>query len=217
MSVITIERKILEKNEDIARTNREFFQEKHILALDLLSSPGSGKTALLERTLEVLSGQIPIAVIEGDVQTDNDARRIAKYNVPVVQVVTRGGCHLDAQLVRNAMDSLPLDGIRILFIENVGNLVCPAAFDLGETEKVVILSTTEGDDKPLKYPAAFVNAGTCILNKTDLLPHVDFSVDTYRKNALKINPNLTLFELSAKTGEGIELWTEWLKSRISNG
>ncbi|NQT24617.1 hydrogenase nickel incorporation protein HypB [candidate division KSB1 bacterium] len=217
MNVITIERKILEKNEDLAKLNRETFKQKNIFVLDLLSSPGSGKTSILEKTLETISKQVGIAVIEGDVQTDNDAQRIAKHNVPVVQIITMGGCHLDAQLVRNAMDSLPLDEIQLLFIENVGNLVCPAEFDLGEHEKVVILSTTEGDDKPLKYPAAFRNARTCILNKTDLLPHVDFSVEDFKKNALKINPNLTLFEMSAKTGEGIEAWTDWLTQKIKNG
>jgi hydrogenase nickel incorporation protein HypB len=210
-----IERKILEKNEDIAKSNRDIFLRNKIFTLDLLSSPGSGKTTLLERTLELISNQIRIAVIEGDVQTDNDARRIAKHNVPVIQIVTKGGCHLDAQLVRNAMDNLPLDDIELLFIENVGNLVCPAEFDLGENEKVVILSTAEGDDKPLKYPAAFHAAGTCILNKTDLLPHVDFSVEAFRSNALRINPKLTLFELSAKTGEGVEAWVEWLLNKTS--
>jgi len=216
MSVITIERKILEKNEDLAKQNRDTFIKKKIFVLDLLSSPGAGKTLILEKTLEAISSQISTAVIEGDVQTDNDAQRIARHKVPVVQIVTKGGCHLDAQLVRNAMESLPLDEIKLLFIENVGNLVCPAGFDLGEHEKIVILSTTEGDDKPLKYPAAFVNARTCILNKTDLLPYVDFSVETFRENALKINPNLTLFEMSARTGEGIKVWTEWLKQKIKN-
>lgn len=217
MNIITIERKILEKNEELAKLNRDTFKQKSIFVLDLLSSPGSGKTSILEKTLAKISNQIGIAVIEGDVQTDNDAQRIAKHNVPVVQIITKGGCHLDAQLVRRALDSLPLDGIRLLFIENVGNLVCPAAFDLGETEKVVILSTAEGDDKPLKYPTAFREAKTCILNKTDLLPHVEFSVETFRKNALKINPGLTLFEMSAKTGEGIEVWTAWLIQKIKNG
>ncbi|MBN2104936.1 hydrogenase nickel incorporation protein HypB [bacterium] len=217
MSIITIEKKILEKNEDLAKLNREIFHQKNILTLDLLSSPGSGKTTLLEKTLEILKGKIHPAVIEGDVQTDHDAQRIAEHQIPVVQIITRGGCHLDARLIQDALNKLPLDEIQLLFIENVGNLVCPAEFDLGETEKVVILSATEGDDKPLKYPLAFHKATTCILNKTDLLPYVEFSVDTFRKNALKINPALTLFECSAKTGDGIEAWTDWLTHKIKNG
>ena len=170
MPVVTVERQILKKNDEIASENRDIFKKHGIFTINLLSSPGSGKTSLLEKTLVRMEFPEKIAVVEGDVQTDNDAQRIAKHNVPVVQIVTKGGCHLDAQLVRNAIDSLPLDEIQLLFIENVGNLVCPAEFDLGEHEKVAILSVTEGDDKPLKYPAAFVNARTCILNKTDLLP-----------------------------------------------
>jgi len=216
MSIITIERKILEKNEDLAKSNREIFHQKNIWTLDLLSSPGAGKTALLEKTLEILKGTIQTAVIEGDVQTDNDAQRIAKHHVPVVQIITRGGCHLDARLIQDALNSLPLDEIELLFIENVGNLVCPAEFDLGETEKVVILSATEGDDKPLKYPLAFHKATTCILNKIDLLPYVEFDVRIFRENALKINPELNIFECSAKTGDGIETWTDWLIQKIKN-
>lgn len=210
MEIVTIERKILEKNEDIAKSNREFLDQKKIWTLDLLSSPGAGKTAILERTLDILSTRMRMAVIEGDVQTDNDARRIEKHGVPVVQIITHGGCHLDAQLVQNAMDNLPLNDMDILFIENVGNLVCPAEFDLGESQKIVILSVTEGDDKPLKYPLAFRVAKTCILNKIDLLSYVDFDVDVFRKNIAKINPDATLFEISAKTGEGFEVWTNWL-------
>ena len=216
MAFITIEKKILEKNEDLANLNRKLFHDKKIFSLDLLSSPGSGKTTILEKSLDILGKQIHCAVIEGDVQTNRDAERIASHHVPVVQIITRGGCHLDASLIQDALKNLPLDDIQLLFIENVGNLVCPAEFDLGETEKVVILSTTEGDDKPLKYPKAFYKAGTCILNKTDLLPHVDFNVPFFRENALKINPNLQLFECSAKTGDGIEAWTNWLIQKIKH-
>lgn len=214
MSVITVERKILEKNEDIAASNRTLLKEKRLVTLDLLSSPGAGKTTLLERTLEAVAGQLKIGVIEGDVQTDNDAQRIARHNAPVVQIITHGGCHLDAQLVCNSMKQLPLDDLDLLIIENVGNLVCPAEFDLGESQKVVILSTTEGDDKPLKYPTAFRVAKTCLLNKTDLLPYVDFDVRTFKTNANKINPELQFFELSASTGDGLDPWIDWLKEQV---
>ncbi len=211
MTVITVERKVLEQNDAVAAELRRQFKEKDIIVLNVLSSPGSGKTTLLERTLERLGNDIPIAVIEGDVQTDNDAQRIAKFDVPVVQIVTNGGCHLDALLVRDALTNLPLDSVRLLFIENVGNLVCPASYDLGEDKKVVIFSTTEGEDKPIKYPKMFRVADVCVLNKTDLAPHVDFDFTQYRQNAEKINPKLEFFELSAKTGDGIDQWIEWLK------
>ncbi len=216
MSVITVERKILEKNDEAAATLRTNFQAQRLFVLNLLSSPGSGKTTLLERTLEQISPEIKTAVIEGDVQTDNDAQRIAKFKAPVVQIVTNGGCHLDALLVRDAVSQLPLDGVRLLFIENVGNLVCPAGYDLGENKKVVIVSTTEGDDKPLKYPHMFRVADVCVLNKTDLLPYVDFDVKTFRTNAEKVNPRLHFFELSAKTGDGVETWIDWLKKQIDS-
>ena len=211
MDIVTVERKILEKNEDIAQSNRAFFNEKEIIVLDLISSPGSGKTALLEKTLGLIRDDIRTAVIEGDVQTDRDAQRIAKLNIPVVQIVTNGGCHLDATLIKNALDNLPVDSLDLIFIENVGNLVCPAEFDLGENQKIVIMSATEGDDKPLKYPLAFQVASTCVLNKIDLLPYVDFDVAAFRSNLKKVNPKLQTFDLSAKTGEGMEGWVEWLK------
>ena len=215
MSVITVERKVLEKNDEVAETLRIRFKENKITVLNLLSSPGSGKTSVLERTLEQLGADIKSAVIEGDVQTDNDAQRIAKHHVPVVQIITNGGCHLDAMLVRDALANLNLDDVRLLFIENVGNLVCPASYDLGETNKVVIISTTEGDDKPLKYPKMFRVADVCLLNKIDLLEYIDFDVVRFKENARKINPELLFFDTSAKTGEGLDAWTSWLKSRIS--
>ncbi|MBP1654160.1 MAG: hydrogenase accessory protein HypB [Bacteroidetes bacterium] len=215
MSVITIERKVLEKNDEIARQNRELLERHGILALNLVSSPGAGKTSILERMLERITGRIPIAVIEGDVQTDLDARRVARYGVPAVQIVTRGGCHLEANLVRDALAGLSLAGLRILIIENVGNLVCPSNYDLGEAFKVVVASTTEGDDKPLKYPAMFRNASVLIINKIDLLPYVASSVDTLQSNALSINPSLTVFRTSCTTGEGIDAWCEWLIARAS--
>lgn len=214
MSVITVERKVLEKNDEIAGLLRKEFAKHQILVLNLLSSPGSGKTTLLERTLEHLQSRIRTAVIEGDVQTDHDARRIARYDVPVVQIVTNGSCHLDAQLVRDAVTNITLENIQLLFIENVGNLVCPASFDLGEKHKVVIVSTTEGDDKPVKYPYMFRASDVCILNKIDLLEYVEFDTDQFIKNAESINPDLRFFKLSAKTGDGLEGWYEWLEEHI---
>jgi hydrogenase nickel incorporation protein HypB len=210
MSVITIERKVLEKNDEVARRNREVFDDHGILVLNMVSSPGAGKTSILERTLEELRDKLRIAVIEGDVQTDLDARRVAKYNVPAVQIVTRGGCHLEANLIQEAMGSLKLDSIDLLIIENVGNLVCPSNYDLGEAMKVVVASTTEGDDKPLKYPAMFRNASVLIINKIDLLPYLTSDLATLKDNALKINPSLTVFEVSCTTKQGITQWCEWL-------
>jgi len=215
MSVITIERKILEKNDEIARQNRELLARHGILGLNLVSSPGAGKTSILERMLERIKERVPIAVIEGDVQTALDARRVARYGVPAVQIVTRGGCHLEANLVRDAIAGLTLAGIKILIIENVGNLVCPSNYDLGEAFKVVVASTTEGDDKPLKYPAMFRNASVLIINKIDLLPYVASDVDVLQSNALSINPALTVFRTSCTTGEGIDAWCNWLISRAS--
>jgi hydrogenase nickel incorporation protein HypB len=211
MSVLTIERKILEKNDEIARQNRELFARHGVFVINMVSSPGAGKTSILERTLERIKPSLRIAIIEGDVQTDLDAQRVARYGVPAVQIITRGGCHLEANLVREALENLPLDGIQALIIENVGNLVCPSNYDLGEALKVVVASTTEGDDKPLKYPAMFRNASVLIINKTDLLPYVNSDLHTLRANALQINPALTLFETSCTTGAGIDAWCAWLR------
>jgi len=213
MSIITVERKVLEKNDDIARQNRAAFTERGIFALNLVSSPGSGKTSILEQTFQALRGEMRVAVIEGDVQTDLDAQRVAAYGVPVVQIVTLGGCHLDAGLVRDAMQGLDLDQTDLLFIENVGNLVCPAGYDLGEAMKVAVLSVTEGDDKPLKYPAMFSNASVLIVNKIDLIPYVNCNLNELKGNALKINPYLRIFEISCKTGAGISEWREWLANK----
>jgi hydrogenase nickel incorporation protein HypB len=210
MGVITIERKVLEKNDEIAGQNRELFRRSGIFVLNLVSSPGAGKTSLLERTLEHVRGTVPLAVIEGDVQTDIDAQRVARYGVPAVQIVTRGGCHLEANLVREALRSIDLSAIKLLIIENVGNLVCPSNYDLGEDLKVVVSSTTEGDDKPLKYPAMFQNAGVLIINKIDLVPHLDSDPAVLRANALQINPRLRVFLTSCRTGEGIAEWCDWL-------
>jgi len=215
MSIITIERKVLEKNDEIARENRELFARHGVFVINLVSSPGSGKTSILERTLEHLQGKLGIAVIEGDVQTDLDARRVARYDVPVVQIVTQGGCHLEARLVRDALVSIPLINIQLLVIENVGNLVCPSNYDLGEALKVVVISTTEGDDKPLKYPGIFRNASVLLINKMDLLPYVNCRLEELKKNALQINPSLQIFDTSCTTGAGIPVWCDWLVEKGS--
>jgi hydrogenase nickel incorporation protein HypB len=217
MSVITIERKVLEKNEQLAQNNREVFSRHGILALNFVSSPGAGKTTILERTFQELRGSMKIAVIEGDVQTDLDAQRVAKYGVSVVQIVTLGGCHLDAKLVQDAMANLELKGLDLLFIENVGNLVCPANYDLGEALKVVVLSTTEGDDKPLKYPAMFLNSSILIINKIDLIPYLRCDLNVLKNNALQINPALRVFEVSCFTGAGIPEWCDWLRKKDPSG
>jgi hydrogenase nickel incorporation protein HypB len=210
MSILTVERKVLQKNDDIAAQNRAMFKMRGVAVINLVSSPGSGKTSIIERTLEALRGKISVAVIEGDVQTSLDAQRVERFGVPVVQIVTNGGCHLEAQLIRDALGKLDLTGIQLLIIENVGNLVCPANYDLGEDLKVVIVSTTEGDDKPLKYPAMFRKAAALIVNKIDLTPYLKSSIDKIEGNAFAINPALRMFETSCMTEEGIHDWVEWL-------
>jgi hydrogenase nickel incorporation protein HypB len=215
MSVITIERRVLEKNDEVARKNRELFKRHRLFVLNMVSSPGSGKTSILERSLEHLAGTLKVAVIEGDVQTDLDAQRVARYNVPAVQIITKGGCHLEANLVHDALQSIDLDTIQLLIIENVGNLVCPSNYDLGESMKVVVASTTEGDDKPLKYPAMFRIASVLIINKIDLLPYVNCNLDALKANALLINPSLLIFETSCTTKSGIPAWCEWLAKKAN--
>jgi len=217
MSVITIERKVLEKNDQIAQRNREFFKQRGIFVLNLVSSPGAGKTSILEMSLQQLRDAMHIAVIEGDVQTDLDAQRVARYGVPVVQIVTLGGCHLEANLVQDALKNLDLAGVQMLFIENVGNLVCPSSYDLGEAIKVVVLSTTEGDDKPLKYPAMFLNSSVLIINKIDLAPYAHCNLNVLKNNALRINPALEVFEMSCFTGAGISEWCDWLRKKGARG
>ncbi|MBC7963425.1 MAG: hydrogenase nickel incorporation protein HypB [Steroidobacteraceae bacterium] len=211
-SIITIEEDILGKNNRLAGFNRALFREKGIFVLNLVSSPGSGKTTLLERTLRDLSGSFRFAVIEGDQQTDNDAQRIAATGVPVRQINTGAGCHLDAHMIMHGTEGFDLDKLDILLIENVGNLVCPAAFDLGEQHKVAVLSVTEGEDKPLKYPQMFRNSTVMLLNKTDLLPHLDFDVEKCKQYARRVNPDITIFEVSARSGEGMPAWYQWLKA-----
>ena len=213
---IAVETDILAKNDHLAAGNRALFRDKGIFALNLVSSPGSGKTTILERTLTRLEGKFRCAVIEGDQQTDNDARRIAATGVPVRQINTGAGCHLDAHMVLHALDSFQLDGIDILFIENVGNLVCPAAFDLGEDHKVAVLSVTEGEDKPLKYPQMFHAAGLILMNKVDLLPHLDFDMAACQEMARRVNPGIGIIEASARTGQGMDAWYEWLAQGVES-
>lgn len=201
---------ILSKNNLLAERNRGYFEAKEIKALNLMSSPGSGKTTLLEKTIKMLSGKLPVAVIEGDQQTLNDAQRIENAGAPVIQVNTGNGCHLDSDMINKATKQLELKNNTVLFIENVGNLVCPSLFDLGESSRVVIISTTEGEDKPIKYPTMFENAGLCIINKTDLLPYVDFDIEKCKEYALQVNRNLEFIELSAKTEEGMDKWLDWI-------
>jgi len=214
MSIITIERQVLEKNDAVAQENRNLLNKHRIFTINLVSSPGAGKTSILEKTLEHLRGRLKVAVIEGDVQTDLDAQRVARYGVPAVQIVTRGGCHLEANLVREALQTLNLKDIQLLIIENVGNLVCPSNYDLGEALKVVVASPTEGDDKPLKYPPMFRNASVLIINKIDLIPYLNSSLATLRNNALQINSSLRIFETSCTTGAGIGDWCTWLDAQV---
>ncbi|HNR67404.1 MAG TPA: hydrogenase nickel incorporation protein HypB [bacterium] len=210
MSVITIEKRILEKNDEIAAQNRRLLQTNHTFTVNLLSSPGAGKTTLLEKTLLHLD-PLHVAVIEGDVQTDRDAQRISAIGFQAVQIITQGGCHLDAALVRDALNSLLLPECRLLFIENVGNLVCPAAFDLGEDCKVVIASTTEGEDKPIKYPRVFREASLCLLNKIDLVSVLDFDRRAFYSHIQSVHADLKVIEISAKTGEGMNDWLSWIQ------
>jgi len=212
---IAVETDILARNNRFAADNRALFAEKGIFVLNLVSSPGSGKTTTLERTLKDLGGTWRCAVIEGDQQTDNDAVRIAATGVPVQQINTGAGCHLDAHMVGHAAETFDLDALDLLLIENVGNLVCPASFDLGEHLKVVVLSVTEGEDKPLKYPNMFRAAGVMLLNKVDLLPYVDFDVAKCLEMARRVSPDISIFEISSRTGQGMDAWYAWLAERIA--
>ena len=211
--MVQIEQDILGKNNQYAAHNRQWLTERGILALNLVSSPGSGKTTLLTETLTRLQGSVPMAVVEGDQQTSNDADRIRATGVPALQINTGKGCHLDAHMVGHALESLPIDDGGILFIENVGNLVCPAAFDLGEAHKVVILSVTEGEDKPIKYPDMFHAADLMILNKVDLLPYLRFDVAKCEEYARRVKPSIQILHVSATSGEGMDEWIGWLQQQ----
>ncbi|MFP5515021.1 MAG: hydrogenase nickel incorporation protein HypB [Alphaproteobacteria bacterium] len=217
--LITIERDILAKNDALADINRRRFAGRGVFVLNLMSSPGSGKTTLLTRSLTDLKGRFPVAVIEGDQQTSFDADRIRATGTPAVQVNTGKGCHLDASMVAQAADRLAAEGgfagDGVLFVENVGNLVCPAGFDLGETHRVVVLSVTEGEDKPLKYPDMFVRADLLVVNKIDLLPHLTFDVERMIGYAQRLNPSLAVIQLSATTGQGLEEWYDWIADGLA--
>jgi hydrogenase nickel incorporation protein HypB len=212
---ITLEQKVLAKNDLIAEQNRQWLAERAILALNVTSSPGAGKTTLLERTIRELGGDRPIAVIEGDQETLLDAERIRAAGAHAVQVNTGAGCHLDADMVHRALHALNPEPESVLFIENVGNLVCPALFDLGEHSKVVVISVTEGQDKPLKYPHMFAAAGLVLINKLDLVPYVNFELEMCLEFARTVNPRVEILPVSAASGEGIDAWYNWIRSKIS--
>ena len=213
-TVLELERDILSKNNIEAARNRGYFEAKNIFALNLVSSPGSGKTSILETTLKDLTGSIPFYVIEGDQQTFNDANRIKALNTPVVQVNTGKGCHLESDMIYTAVKQLKPKENSVLMIENVGNLVCPSMFDLGEQKRVVIISITEGEDKPIKYPDMFQSADVCLINKIDLLPYLQFDLQKLKNYAMQVNHHLTFFEVSATTGQGMEVWYAWLKNEL---
>jgi len=210
---ISVVRDILEANDRIADQNRGLFQENGLLVINLMSSPGAGKTSLLERTISALKDDLRIGVIEGDIQSSEDAERIGETGVPVVQINTGGACHLDGNMIRETFGEFNFKEMDLLVVENVGNLVCPAEFKVGEDFKTMILSVTEGHDKPVKYPLMFHESEVLLVNKIDLLPYVDCSVERIREDSLRINPDLTIFEISCKTGEGLEDWYNWLRER----
>lgn len=207
--------RILEANDRIAVENRRLFNEAGVYVVNLMSAPGAGKTSLIEQTIKELYRKLSIGVIEGDIAGTDDAQRIEELGIPVVQINTGSACHLDANMVNEAIVDLPLKDLDLLIVENVGNLVCPAEFKVGEDMKVMILSMTEGNDKPLKYPLMFQESSALILNKIDLLPYTNADVEKIKKDSLSLNPNLNIFEVSCKTGQGIAEWTEWLQSLVT--
>ncbi|GAB6065723.1 hydrogenase nickel incorporation protein HypB [Aquifex pyrophilus] len=206
--------KILDANDKQAQSNRKHFEEHGILAVNLMSSPGAGKTTLLEKTIELLSGELKIGVIEGDLETNRDAERIKRKGAPAYQITTGQACHLDAFMVHEGIHHLPLEELDIVFIENVGNLVCPASYDVGAHLNVVLLSTTEGEDKPEKYPVMFKNSELTLITKVDLLPYMDFNVDYAIESAKRVNPKIDVLKVSAKTGEGLDLWLDYLRFKL---
>src|SRR5579864_8245566 len=210
---ITVEKRVLSENDRIAARLREALADAGTLTLNLIGSPGAGKTALLERTLEMLPRHTKAAVLTGDIQTENDAIRLRRYGYPVRQIITAGACHLDARMVENHLGDWLTEGLELLFIENVGNLVCPTSYDLGEDAKIVVLSVTEGEDKPLKYPGIFRKAELMILTKIDLLPHVPMKVELARENARRVHPEIEIIETSCTTGAGLDQWMKWLAAR----
>ncbi|HEX8925513.1 MAG TPA: hydrogenase nickel incorporation protein HypB [Terriglobales bacterium] len=215
MSQIVVEKKVLNENQRIANELREKFREHNITVLNVISSPGSGKTTLLERTLQAFPRDKRVVVLTGDLQTENDAKRLAQHGFPVKQIVTGGTCHLDAKMIERHLADWPLDSFDLLLIENVGNLVCPSSYDLGEHAKVVILSVTEGEDKPLKYPSIFFKSELMVLSKVDLLPYVPFNAELAKQNARTVHPGMEIVEVSCQTGNGLAQWTEWIEKKIS--
>jgi hydrogenase nickel incorporation protein HypB len=216
MKRVEVEKKVLNENQILAEQLRERYRRHGILCVNLISSPGSGKTLLLEKTLERMEATTRIAVLTGDLQTENDAKRLAKFGFPVKQIVTGGTCHLDARMVERHLADWKLGDLDLLIVENVGNLVCPSSYDLGEDAKIVLLSTTEGEDKPLKYPSIFFKAELMLLTKIDLLPYVPFSAEVAKENARRVHPQMEILELSSISGEGLDAWMKWLKARQSN-
>ncbi|MDD4362604.1 MAG: hydrogenase nickel incorporation protein HypB [Atribacterota bacterium] len=214
MVKIKIFSNIMKSNEDMALKNRKLFDDYQLPVINMMSSPGSGKTSVLEKTIDELGKNMQIAVLEGDLQTDRDAQRIGKYGVQVAQINTDGACHLDANMVSKALSAFNFDKIDLFFIENVGNLVCPASFDLGEKYRVNLVSIPEGDDKVIKYPVIFRKCDILLVNKMDLLPYIPFNLDRLKKEALSINPDMKIFEISCLTGEGMDSWYNWLKELI---
>jgi hydrogenase nickel incorporation protein HypB len=215
-SQIAVEKKVLNENQRIAAELREKFREHKILVLNVISSPGSGKTTMLEKTLQAFDKSMRVVVLTGDIQTENDAKRLARWGYPVKQIVTGGTCHLDAKMIEKHLADWPLDGFDILLIENVGNLVCPSSYDLGEHAKVVILSVTEGEDKPLKYPSIFFKSELMILSKTDLLPYVPFDAELAKANAQSVHPGMKIIEVSSSTGHGMAEWMEWIETKLQS-
>ncbi len=214
MTKVKVFTNILKANENIAQKNRDIFDKNKVYTINLMSSPGSGKTSLLERTIDMIKNELRIAVLEGDLQTDNDAQRIEKYGIPVVQINTNGACHLDANMVDSVLESFNFKEIDLFVIENVGNLVCPASFELGEHDKVVMVSIPEGDDKPIKYPVIFRKAKVLLVNKIDLLPYTNFNMSKIKKDVMSINPEIKIFEISCQTGEGLDGWFNWLREQV---
>ena len=212
---IKIMKNILDRNQNKANEVRNLLTLKKVLMVNIISSPGAGKTTLLERTCEKLGGKFRIGIIEGDITTDRDAQRLKKYNIPIVVINTEGGCHLDSHSISKVLDCFDLDNLDVLFVENVGNLICPSQFDLGETFKLAVVSTTEGDDKPGKYPMLFREARAVLLNKIDLIPYTNFNSDSFSTDLKKINAQIPLFEISCTRGNGLEGWFKWIKDQIS--
>jgi hydrogenase nickel incorporation protein HypB len=212
---IRIMRNILDRNQDKANEVRVLLGSHNVVMANIISSPGAGKTTLLERTCEALCSKIRVGVIEGDITTDRDAQRLKRFNIPIVVINTEGGCHLDSHSISKVIDIFDLENLDLLFVENVGNLVCPSHFDLGESFKVAVVSTAEGDDKPAKYPMLFREAKAALLNKTDLIPYTNFNLDDFKKDLDRINPAIPLFQVSCTSGNGLEEWYNWIMKQVT--